>query len=271
MICFRISGTSHHIRINHFYFVGLHIDGIHIYPSHRDRSVRNTKMIHEIIALEQTSCTLMARCQSLTPFVNSFELSQLWVLYKEDQSLPSLRLRNRAEKSSDWLSAVSRSMEDGDATYRVFQNFVKNWRVLSHQFLTSELTARKPHSVIIVVHVTISVPVNVITSFSSNSLSQVRFLACQFYLSKFDVTRPSNFHEVLKTSVRIGQCKTVRKITFLATPIVTPRASTRGAFLMQSLEIASEQDMLKICRWDFSYSVVNKNGRRVKCQEFFVP
>ena len=59
-------------------------------------------------------------------------------------------------------------------------NILKNWRVLSHQFLTSELTARKPHSVIIVVHVTISIPVNVITSFSSNSLSQVRFPACQF-------------------------------------------------------------------------------------------
>ena len=29
--------------------------------------------------------------------------------------------------------------------------------------------------------------------------------------------------------IRIGQCKAVRKITFLATPIVTPRASTRGA------------------------------------------
>ena len=42
----------------------------------------------------------------------------------------------------------------------------------------------------------------------------------------------------------------------------------RGAFLMQSLEIACEKDILKICRWDYSYSVVNKNGRRVKCQNF---
>ena len=55
------------------------------------------------------------------------------------------------------------------------------------------------------VNVTLSVSVNIVKhpalEVSSNSLSQVRFPTCQFYLSKFDVTRPSNFHEVLKTSV----------------------------------------------------------------------
>ena len=29
----------------------------------------------------------------------------------------------------------------------------------------------------------------------------MRFPTCQFYQSTFDVTRPCNFHEVLKTSV----------------------------------------------------------------------
>ena len=42
----------------------------------------------------------------------------------------------------------------------------------------------------------------------SDSLSQVRFPTCQFYLSIFDVTRLSNFHEVLKTSVKCVQPKT---------------------------------------------------------------
>ena len=40
---------------------------------------------------------------------------------------------------------------------------------------------------------------------------------------------------------------------------------------MQLFEIACKEDILKICHWDFSYLVVNKNGRRVKCQDFFVP
>ena len=58
---------------------------------------------------------------------------------------------------------------------------------------------------------------------------------------------------------------------FLATPIVTPPGiNQRRAFLTQSLEIACEKDVLKICRWNFSYSVVNKNGRRVKYR-IFVP
>ena len=47
-----------------------------------------------------------------------------------------------------------------------------------------------------------------------------------------------------------------------------PGINQRRAFLMQSLAIAGEKDILKICRWDFSNSVVNKNGRRVKCQDF---
>ena len=47
-----------------------------------------------------------------------------------------------------------------------------------------------------------------------------------------------------------------------------PGINQRRAFLMQSLEIACEKDILRICLWDFSYSVVNKNGRRVKCQDF---
>ena len=71
--------------------------------------------------------------------------------------------------------------------------------------------------------------------------------------------------------IRAGQCKAVRKITFLATPIVIPRGiNHRRAFLMQSLEIGCGKDILKICRWDFSYSVVNKIGRRVKCQDFCI-
>ena len=28
-----------------------------------------------------------------------------------------------------------------------------------------------------------------------------------------------------------------------------------------------ENDIPKICRWDFLYSVVSRNGRRVKCQD----
>ena len=44
--------------------------------------------------------------------------------------------------------------------------------------------------------------------------------------------------------------------------------NNRRAFLIQSLEIGCEKDILKICHWDLSYSVVNKNGRRVKCQDF---
>ena len=56
---------------------------------------------------------------------------------------------------------------------------------------------------------------------------------------------------------------------FLATRVVTPPGiNQRRAFLMQSLEIACEKDILEICRCDFSYSVVNKNGRRSKYQEF---
>ena len=50
----------------------------------------------------------------------------------------------------------------------------------------------------IVVHVTILEPENTAIG---DSLSQVQFPACQFYLSKFDVMRPYNFHKVLKTSV----------------------------------------------------------------------
>ena len=38
---------------------------------------------------------------------------------------------------------------------------------------------------------------------SGNLSSQVRFPACQFYPSKFDVTRYPHFHEVLKTSAEI--------------------------------------------------------------------
>ena len=47
-----------------------------------------------------------------------------------------------------------------------------------------------------------------------------------------------------------------------------PGINERRVFLIESLEIACEKDILKICHWDFSYSVVNKNGRRVKCQDF---
>ena len=50
-----------------------------------------------------------------------------------------------------------------------------------------------------------------------------------------------------------------------------PGINQSCAFLMQSLEIACEKDILKICFWDFSYSVVNKSVKHVKCQDFFVP
>ena len=77
------------------------------------------------------------------------------------------------------------------------------------------------------------------------------------------------FDQRWRCHIRIGQCKALRKITFFATPIVTPPGiNQRRAFLIQSLEIGCEKDVLKICLWDFSYSVVNKNGRRVNCQDF---
>ena len=70
--------------------------------------------------------------------------------------------------------------------------------------------------------------------------------------------------------MRTGQCKAARKITFLATPVVTPGINQKCAFLMQSLEIAREKDVLKLRPWDFSHSnsVVNKNGEGVKYQDF---
>ena len=40
------------------------------------------------------------------------------------------------------------------------------------------------------------------------------------------------------------------------------------AFLMQSFETAGEKDILKFCPWDFLYSVINKKGKRLKCQDF---
>ena len=87
---------------------------------------------------------------------------------------------NRAEKSSDWLSAVGRSIEDG---YRPVQSCEEN-----HVFSNSHCNA--------------------------------------------------------------------------------PGINQMRAFLMQSLEIACEKDILKICHWDVLYSVVNKIGRRVKYQDF---
>ena len=47
-----------------------------------------------------------------------------------------------------------------------------------------------------------------------------------------------------------------------------PGINQRGAFLMQSLEMAREKDILKICLWDFSKLAVNKNGIRVMCRDF---
>ena len=47
-----------------------------------------------------------------------------------------------------------------------------------------------------------------------------------------------------------------------------PGINQRRAFLMQSLEIACEKDILEICRCDCSYSVVSKNGGRLKYQDF---
>ena len=49
---------------------------------------------------------------------------------------------------------------------------------------------------------------------------------------------------------------------FLATPVVTPWASTRGALFwcihLKRKKEKNEKDIRKICRWDFSYSVVKK-------------
>ena len=49
-----------------------------------------------------------------------------------------------------------------------------------------------------------------------------------------------------------------------------PGINQRRAFLMQSLEIAREKNILKFCHWEFSYSVVNKNSEGVKCQDFCI-
>ena len=83
--------------------------------------------------------------------------------------------------------------------YSVSQNFMK----IGGCLVTSTFDIRTDSLEIelyvnIVVSITILVHENAATG---DSLSQVQFPACQFYLSKFDVTRPHNFHKVLKTSV----------------------------------------------------------------------
>ena len=73
-----------------------------------------------------------------------------------------------------------------------------------NQILTSELTGWKPR---LRNHCSSCNNISICTSkhpplyVTGDSLSQVRFPTCQFYQSKFDVTRPCNFHKVLKTSV----------------------------------------------------------------------
>ena len=74
MICFGISGT-YHTRINCFYFVGLHIDSI--FTTIRAHSINEYKNGPPNHCLGTTSHTLMARCESLTPFVKSINLTRL--------------------------------------------------------------------------------------------------------------------------------------------------------------------------------------------------
>ena len=87
-----------------------------------------------------------------------------------------------------------------------FSELCENLRVSSHQILTSELTVWKPR---LRNHCSLCNNISTCTSkhpplyVTGDSLSQVRFLTCQFYQSKFDVTRPCNFHKVLKTSVQL--------------------------------------------------------------------
>ena len=85
-----------------------------------------------------------------------------------------------------------------------FSELCENLRVSSHQILTLELTGWKPR---LRNHCSSCNNISICTSkhpplyVIGDSLSQVRFPSCQFYQSKFDVTRPCNFHKVLKTSV----------------------------------------------------------------------
>ena len=70
--------------------------------------------------------------------------------------------------------------------------------------------------------------------------------------------------------MHISQCKAARKSRFDNSYCNPPGINQRRVFLMQSLEMAREKDILKFCRWDFSYSVVNKNGEGVTCQDFCI-
>ena len=85
-----------------------------------------------------------------------------------------------------------------------FSELCENLRVSSQQILTSELTGWKPR---LCNHCSSYNNISTCTSkhpsfyVTGDSLSPVRFPTCQFYQSKFDVTRPCNFHKVLKTSV----------------------------------------------------------------------
>ena len=113
--------------------------------------------------------------------------------------------------------------------------------VSSHQILTLEMTGAY---IIIVVHVTISVPVNIITSppfLSSHSLSSVWFPACQFYPSKFDVTRPSDFHKVLKTSVLFSIKKNDKKESIIHDPVQQRHDKYNSFLRLSSSSFNSEQ------------------------------
>ena len=83
---------------------------------------------------------------------------------------------------------------------RRFSELCKNSRISSHQILILELTGWKPRF-IAVNKAIVLVPPLYVTGGHGHSLSQVRFPTCQFYQSTIDVTRPCNFHKVLKTSV----------------------------------------------------------------------
>ena len=82
--------------------------------------------------------------------------------------------------------------------FQRFSELCENLRVSSHQILTSELTGWKLR---LRNHCSSCNNTSTCTSkhpplyVTGDSLFQVRFPTCQFYLSKFDVTRPLQFSQ----------------------------------------------------------------------------
>ena len=107
---------------------------------------------------------------------------------------------------SSYLTYLTLPVLCQQQTLQRFSELCENLRVSSDQILTLELTGWKPR---LRNHCSSCNNISTCTSkhpplyVTGDSLSQVRFPTCQFYQSKFDVTRPCNFHKVLKTSVSI--------------------------------------------------------------------